>query len=495
MSKNKDKKPRPFLLIELLHTFSKRELSYFSSFVACTYFNTDQYVVALLKILIEKVIHKKDFDKEMQRVVYRYIFPKRALPAKELNQQEKSHIVTKMNQLMRLAEQFLCNEALKKNAVCQTELLYGELLERNQFSQFNRQVTKDKKVLEAKPAKGIDEYAQQFKMELGRLNYLHRRGYILKEDNLPKVVENLDTYYLLNKLQLHTTSLALSLVMADKTYDYTPMEAVESLMKLPQYAVHPLIRLHRMAIDLIQTNDVDIYHQFLDLLEEYNHSIINEDLNNFYKVAVNFCGEKIIEGDETFYRSAFDLYRKMDTKNLLKEGNFMPAAKLKNIVTLYCRLNEFEWAEEMIEKYRPALEKEYADSVYHFNMGLVAFYQRDFKVAISHFIRVDKVSIAYDINSRIMLLKSHYELDAEYDERTIRTFLMTERFVGNNKLLTTKDRRAYRNFIRLLINLYKVRHNASKITPNRLIEKLNNYNFISDKKWLLGKIAELEDKH
>ncbi len=489
--KNENKKSRPFLIIELLNTFSKRELSDFSEFVTCKYFNTDQYVTTLLAVLIEEVIHKKDFDKEMQAMVYRSVFPKKPKPGKVLTVSQKNFILVKMNLLIRLAKHFLCHEALKENAACRTELLYEKLLERNQFWLFNREMKKDKKTLEAQPAKGVDEYAQQFKMELGKLNYLHRRGHILKEDNLPKLIEYLDIYYLLNKLNLHTTCLALNRVRTVKTYDYMPMEAVRALMDLPQYQSHPLIRLHRMAINLSETDDVETYRQFLKLLDEYNDVIPVKDLNNFYKVAVNVCSSKIREGDTTFYRHAFDLYQTMDCKNLLIEGNFMPVAKLKNIVGLYCHLNEFEQAKETIEKYRPTLEKQHADSVYHFNMGAVVFYQHDFKAAFSHLIRVEKVNIAYDINCRILLLKCYYELDKEYDERTMRTFLISERFVNKNKSLVSKDKKAYKNFVRILINIYNTRHGAGKMTKEKIKRKLEKLEFVSDKKWLEEKIEGL----
>ena len=459
--------------------------------MASKYFNTDRYVTALLAILIEEVIHKKEFDREIQSMVYQFVFPEKSKPGKVLTVQQKSFILVKMNLLIRLAKHFLCHEGLKENEICRTELLYEKLLERNQFLLFNREFTKDKKTLNAKSAKGVNDYAQQFKMELGKLNYLHRRGHILKEDNLPELIGHLDIYYLLSKLNLHTTCLALNRVRTGKMYDYAPMEAIQALMDLPQYRAHPLIRLHRMAIDLSETDDVDTYHQFLKLLDEYYDAIPVKDLNNFYKVAVNVCSSKIREGHTAFYEYAFELYQTMDHKNLLIEGNFMPVAKLKNMVTLSCRLNEFEWATEMIKKYQPVLEKEYAKSVYHFTMGVVAFYQHDFKAALSHFIRVEKVNIAYDINCRILLLKSHYELDKEYDERTIRIFLISERFVNKNKALVSKDKKAYKNFVRILINIYNIRHGAGKMTPEKVKKKLEKLEFVSDKKWLEEKCREI----
>ncbi len=492
MNKTKNKKARPFLLIELLNTFSKRELEHFSSFVNCTYFNTDKYAMALLDVLIKQVIHQTDFDQAVQCIVFKSIFPEKAAPKSALDIQQKSLLLAKMNLLMRLAEQFLCNESLKNNAACRTELLYAQLLERNQFFLFNRQLTKDEKTLDEQPAKGVDQYAHQFRMELGRLNYLHQRGYILKEDNLPELIESLDVFYLLNKLNLHTTCITMTRAIAKKKYDYEPMKIAEQLMDLPQYTKYPLIRIHHRAIELLNTNKLKDYQELLQLLDQYSETIPVVDLNNFYKIAINFCSQKIVEGHSDFYQHAFDLYRIMDNKNLLLERNFMPAAKLKNIITLCCRLGQFEWAMDTIEKYRPHLEKKYADSIYHFNMGAVAFYQNNFKTALSHFIRVEKVNITYNINSRAMLLKSHYELDTEYDERTMRTFLMAERFVKTNKSLRFEDKRAYRNFIRLLMNLYRVRHRASRVTPERLMEKLNNYDLISDKRWLADKIGDLK---
>jgi len=90
-----------------------------------------------------------------------------------------------------------------------------------------------------------------------------------------------------------------------------------------------------------------------------------------------------------------------------------------------------------------------------------------------------------------MLLKSHYELDKEYDERTMRTFLISERFVNKNKSLVSKDKKAYKNFVRILINIYNTRHGAGKMTPEKVQRKLEKLEFVGDKKWLEEKIEAL----
>lgn len=50
------------------------------------------------------------------------------------------------------------------------------------------------------------------------------------------------------------------------------------------------------------------------------------------------------------------------------------------------------------------------------------------------------------------------------------------------------------NFIQILINLYRLRHNvnATKADAERIKEKLNTQKVSRDKQWLLDKIEELQ---
>jgi len=488
-----NKKPRPFLLIELLNAFSEHELANLSHFISCKYFNTDVHVVALLKVLLNEVIHKKAFDDKAQCSVFQKVFPEKPSPKDTLNKQQKSFLLAKMNVLTRLTETFLCHEALQQNEACKTELLFDKLLEKNQFLLFKRHVTRIQKALDEQPAKGINEYALQFKMEMGIINHLHKKGDIVVEDNLPKLIKSLDIYYLLHKLNLHGTCVSLTDFSAKKSYDYTPMQAVQALLKLPQYAHHPLIRMYVIALDLLKNDTSELYEQLVEFLDENSSFVPKHNLNHSYMIAANFCSKKIKEGKTEYYKRMLELYKKMEEKDLLREGNFMPVGTLKNVITLSCKLGEFDWAKATIEKYRPVLEKKHANSVYHFNMGAVVFYQNDFKTALSHFIRVEKVNLVYDINCRVMLLKSHYELDQEYDERTLRTLLLSERFIQGHKDLITKDKKAYKNFVRILINIYNTRHGAGRMTKEKIKRKLDKLEFVSDKKWLLEKIEALKE--
>jgi len=182
----------------------------------------------------------------------------------------------------------------------------------------------------------------------------------------------------------------------------------------------------------------------------------------------------------------------MEDKDLLKESGSIPVNKLKNLIAVACHAEEFEWGEYIIEKYRSYITKEFRDSVCYYNIGAIAFYQKDYKTAIQNFIRVERINLNYDLNCRMLILRSHYETDEEYDERTVQIFRSTEKFVNDNKQLSPVRKKANKNFINTLINLYRVKHRSGKMTIAGIRQKIEKFDLLSYKRWLLEKIQEIE---
>lgn len=491
-TEHRKRKSRPFLVIELLNAFSKKELEDFTHFVSCTYFNADPYVSALFEILKKEVIHKAKFDDVLQSMVYQYVFSKKPKPKGVLNQQQKSLLIVKMNILMKVAESFLCNEGLRRNNACKTELLYKELLDKNQFWLFNRRVKKDKKLLAVQSAKDADYYAYELKMQMGVLSYLDSSRQLAKEDNLKELNTSLDMYYLLNKLSLHITGLYQSLFFSKNTDLQHSTYIISTLLKSSEYKYNPFTEIYKIIIDLMNTNDLVVYDKLIALLDKHTTLIPANDLRDFYVTASNFCVRQIRQGNLEYYQNWLELYETMDAKDILVQGDYISPQTLRNVVTLGCRLDRVDWALEVLEKYSPTLKKEYRKSVRHFNIGTIEFHKSNYKEAIRNFIRVDKVNLSYDVDCRIMMLQAHYELDTEYDERTMHIFRMAERFMQNNRQLVSNTKKAYVNFIRILINLYRFRHGIGKMNLERIQEKLNKKKAYVNKSWLLEKIEALK---
>ncbi len=488
-SNSESGKNQNFLCIELLKKFSEKEIEGFNHFISCPYFNSDLQLISFFEVLKKKALGRKDFTHELYCRIYEQVFSEK-IKNQAPNRVQKKRFNHKLNLLLRLAEHFLYIEAIEENKTYRLDLLYQKILKKEQFKLFNRHINREKKTLETQLEKDVHYHEQNHKIEKNILDYLHRSGRLFKEDNLAELNTQLDIQYLLEKLSVYLTMLSLGDAIK-KDYDTSSMEAIDHLLDLPQYADHPLIKIYRTIIDLIKNQNEAAYLHLLQLLDEYVSVISHENIIGFYIAATNFCAQQIRQGNFGYDR-LFELYQIMDKRNLLIEGDFIPVGKLKNAVTSGCRTGEFDWARETIEKYRDFISKPIKESVYHFNMGIIAFYQNDYKMALHHFVRVERVNLHYDSDCRVMMVKSHYETDQEYDERTLQIYRSAEKYFKTHSSLTPRNKKAYQNFIRILINLYRIQHRATKMTLSSLKEKLEQQEVNSDKQWLLKKINELK---
>lgn len=490
MIKKKTKFTKSYLLIDLLASFSTQELERLEHFVTSTFFNTDQWVIKLFKALQKEVIGQQAFSEAMQVIVYRTVFSNLPASTSLLNQRQKKLLGAKMSALTQLAKRFLVHENLETYPAYQTTILHQQLLAKNQFRLITKLHKKTQQDLEKETRKGIEYYELAWQEAANQLAYLHQTGVLTKEDNFPALISNLDMYYLLNKLKIHTAMLSLKNVI-QKKYDFTSMETIKPLLELAPYNKHPLLIVYRTIFQLMETKEEAVYKHLLSLLEQYYPNIPKSYLVDFYYVANNYCIHQIREGKSYYNQNVFDLYKTMDQKGLLVEGSFMQPVTLKNLVAVACRVQAFEWATAIIDKYRPYIKKEVQESVYHFNLGIIAFYQHQYQTAISHLIRVDKVNLAYNLDSRLLLLQAYYELDRDYDERTMQIFRSTEHFIKVHKDLPTTHKRSYKNFIQVLINLYRVRHGVGKRTLEGVSAKLSKMESVMARQWLLEKIKEV----
>jgi len=167
--------------------------------------------------------------------------------------------------------------------------------------------------------------------------------------------------------------------------------------------------------------------------------------------------------------------------------------KLKNMVAIACKLKEFDQAICWVKKYKACIHKTRRDALYSFHRGIIAFYQSDYESALGYVgdQKIKSLNDSIEVSRRFLTLKIYYEKDKEYLLETELQMRSIERFFTNNNILTIAEKSGYVKFIAILINLYKVKHDKSRMKLNRIQDKLNTSKYNADKKWLQEKCDEL----
>jgi len=490
--KNKTENNRPFLCIVLLSTFSTKELGGLYEIINCKYFNTDKYVIRLLNCLIKSILNKRLFNNEVQIQVYKKVFEDDSSFTKVLSKKQKSLLSAKMNLLLRLAEKFLTIEALKNNNY--TELLFPQLIKRQQVMLLNRHKKRLKKDLENEVNKSIKHHYSNFKIASLVVDH------ILSINKLPELTDfanqeyHLDIYYLLNKLVLHLRLLSLNQVQNKFEYDYTALHSIKKLLELPQYAMHPLIIIYKANLNVLIENSSETYTNLLLILHEQESKISIDILRVFYTIAANYCIYQIRSGNKSYNKNIYELYKIMHHKNLLIDNEIVDIQILKNFITSGCRYNEFKLVKSLIPHYENFLPKSIKDSVCNILWGIIAFHLKKYDAAHHYLVKVKPVNLNYDINARVLILRCLYEREVNYNEYTMTAFRSAEKFFLHNKQLSKTHKKGYINFIKILIALFRYRHQVGSKKLENIEEQLDKQNINNHFLWLKEKIEELKSK-
>lgn len=474
------------ICIELLNSFTTKELDNFHHFIKCSYFNTDKSVLRLFEGLKKYILHKKFFDEDAQRLSFYKVFEMDKEP-KRLSVKEKKYFNAKLSLLKELGEQFLAINVLKKKKNHFNDLLLEQLLERRLFRLFEKHIKKNEQ-LKISQKKDLKYYTFNRMLETHKVDHSFMTSIIYKEKkDLLELNYNIDNEYLLLKIKYYITLLSVQQTLKIG-YNIDFANDIDKIINLEVYKSNPLIEIGKATIDLHKYQKKQHYEKLLKLLKLYRNELTAEDLNNCYTNALNFCVRKIREGKMN-YSDAFKLYEEMDNQNLFIEDDFVPVIKIKNYVAAACRVGEFVKAKKIIEKYRPFINKVDRDNVCNYNYGAIEFYRENYNEALKYFIRAD---LGQDANLKVVILKCHYEMDANYDERTMQIFRSAQKFFKDNKQLTAVRKRSYRNFIQILMYIYKIKFKETKMLISKAKEKLEAQYVNADREWLATKMAELE---
>jgi len=458
-------------LIQLLNSFEDTELKRFHQFLSSPYFNVDTRTTTLLSTLQKHGLDKIVWDNAIKSKIYQVVFSDIDPVKGEINQVQKNKLAGRMSRLLKLAKEFLTVE--------------------KQYDLFETINTKTNKELTTQNIKKTEDYAHAFQINKNRLKYITIKNLFSKEDNYSDLIYQLDVHYLLQKLQLSSVIMSVK-NPSNKQYDVASFQAIKALLNIPKYKNHPLIILHLTIIDLVENGQEATYYQLRKLLVQYKQDISKIELTGFYTVASNFCSQQIRLGKLVYINKALELYKFIEENDLLLEGNTLQIHKLVNIVNLSCQAKDFKWATKLVNKYYKFINKGEQKSAYHLNLGAIAFYQGKYKEAIKHLIRIDKSGEVYDLHYRILLLKSYYQIDQQYDERTMTSFRSSKSFIKKNKTIPPARKESNKNFVEVLINLYRLRHQQGKMTIEKIYNKIQKKAVLGNKKWLLEKLEELK---
>jgi len=472
-------------LIKLLKTLNKKEWRDFNKFVESPYFNTDQQCVQLLRIL-HKELTRNGSSLSRERLEKQFFKSSKG-------KKDAAQLNVKLSLLTRLAEQFLTQQNFESKNLYRKHTLLESLLQKDLRNHFESVYKKDAKLHQSPEKVSLEFYREKFLVEYDFAEYVssgNKKVHV--HENLQNVSDTLDMSYMLSKIHLFC-AMTPFMKMYQKEYDTHSFDVLESLLQIPRFAENPVLHIYHTSFQMLRNpSDESYFKRLSKLLFTHGHLIKPFDLNNIYMLSTNYCADKIRSGHISYHNEAHRLYKQMEEAGLLLYKEYIDIGMLKNIISIAVKLEEFEWAEYIIEKYKDTIEPKIREDVYHYFCASVAFYKKDFEKTISYLSSVQSINSTFDVNIKFMLMKSYYEQDTEFSYYTEQVFRSFKVFVKQNKVFSKERKERLINFANSVNNLYRVKHREGRATIETVAQKIEGYELLADKKWLTEKIEILK---
>ena len=287
-------------LIHLLQSLSKPELNKLEEYIYSPYFNKNQNVRALFDILYKS--YPKFKDEEITRnIVYNQIF--------STDQYDEQKLRYLMSDLTKLIENFLMDQQMADFPHFQNHVLLLQFQKRNLIKYSQATIEQSNALQTKNKYLNADYYLNQFTIEVDNYEYVSMKRNVAIKENLLEIIRNLDIYYIINKLKYSCEIINHTNVWAGE-YDPLLLEEIIIYLKKNKHDHIPAVAIYyQILMTLLKSDEEDHYLQLKQLLKDNIKILPQEELNDMYIFARNYCVKKINSGKINYLKELLDLYK------------------------------------------------------------------------------------------------------------------------------------------------------------------------------------------
>jgi hypothetical protein len=457
------------------------QLNRLHRFIISPYFNQNESIIRLFE-WIKQDLKDSIEDPPTKEQLWSLCFPKE----QKFNDGRFRKL---QSDLLKLVEAYYAQETFESNPIHKAKYLL-EKIESEGLEKLRTSTLKSAQSLANEQTyKPASMYYYQYEIEQSIYN-LNR--FLLERNvksNIENIALNLDRFYLAEKLRYYCTILNHQ-HLAALNYKMLFMDEIIEHVETHDYSDVPPIQVYHQILLTYKEPENRYHYEILkELIAKHIHLFPGPEAKEIIDSALNYCIKKMNAGDEDFVKETFDLYlHSLESGLLLVKGQITPWS-FKNIVTNGLRLGEFDWVEGFIREYSQYIDSRFRDNAVTFNLAQLYFYKKDYPNVIMQLSHVDYEDTMYNLNSKIFLMASYYELD---ETEALLSLLDTFRVFLTRKNDIPKERiKRYLNTIYIVRKLAKIKHGDHK-EIDKLVKEIESIQGITSKNWILEKLAALK---
>lgn len=471
-----------------LSSLSIYELNSFLKFVQSPYFNVNQYIAHFASIIIEAIKGNNLVEIAAQDIW------KKVYKSEPYNNQK----FLKLNSdLTKLLEIYLAQKEMESSESLMTNLKLEGAKKRNLENLYSGIINEAERLNKSEYNQSADYYLTKYQIEKNLFSLKtenekkNEKFEITSALNIKDIVENLDYFYVAEKLKLYCTLLSWK-KMYKLEIEMDNMQEVLSLAtKHPYNKIPPINIYYTIHLTYIDEENIVNYYQLRNLIKKFIHLFPKSEQRDIFQTAISYCINKGNKNISLFHQESFDIYKEALLNNTLVVNDEMLVTTFRNIVPIALRVEEFSWAENFIHDYAKYVDEKYRVNAVEFSLARLEFYRKNYGKVLEHLYKVSFEDVWYNLGSKTLQIASYFELDEfEALESLLQSFKM---YIRREKSLTNERKSTYLNLIKFTSGLMKINHRDQQKLM-KLKSEIETTQGVVSKPWLIEKVDQLIKK-
>lgn len=466
-------------LCQLLETFSAKEMSAFSDFVASPFYNKNKILILLVQELTK--IHP-NYEKVKKEKL-------------EVKIKSTAGLVKDMSALLKLSDKFMIISHIEQRPNLDDFIRIAELNKRGAGKALQSSAKGFKSRMEETKIKSLDELLYDYLVN-EELDSAYTKDVTLPySKSLQDKSDSLDVFYVYNKLKVYTEMQIRERVLNDD-FEKTFYKEIKAFIdRHPEVFKHyPSIQIYLNLVELGQAITREKYHEFVSSLKESVGLTSQAEAANFVQHAINHCIQKMNTGSD-YLAELFEIMQFQVEENLLVVDGFVHDRSYKNIVEVAIRMKEYEWAHQFMDSHIEYVPTEDRSMIYNYNVANLHAAKGEYKAALRNLTFLNFKNVFYQVSCKLLLIKIYFETnDTISVESSVNNF---KSYLKREKSLSVLQKDMYNNFLKNVLALTRIQDKEKQYQKEELIakaiklkESMNEEKHLADKRWLLAQLEK-----
>lgn len=290
-----------------------------------------------------------------------------------------------------------------------------------------------------------------------------------------EINHHLNIYYVIELLKNATQTSSIKALNSEVTENIL-LEPILNYLPKSELLSNPLINIYYQTYILINNDDEVNFDNLVKNLKKYENLFSFIDINNLYKIIINYCVKKHNQNIIKYRIAGFELYIYALNKKFLYDYEHITRFIFSNVVTLGIRLNRLKDVEKFIKKYNIYIESEFRAITLAFNQAKLFYAKQEYNKAIKILMTHQFKDILWNLNMKHLLLKIYYEINEldllKSNLKAFKSYVKRKNNIGYHQTY-------FKNIARAFDTLIKFKEHPQKFNKYTLDSNTPDYEWFS----------------